>query len=303
MRLLPLLAALFGTLLLPPALRAQTPPAAPTAPTVPPAAADATNKPAKKPRATTKTVRGTIVLLDAGAKTLTLKPDAGETISATIPVDAVFAKNGKTAKGSDFAASDKVSARLFFAADGAVSLVQLSDTASYDRDRKQIATGTVAASGPGKLDLKRADGSTITFRVSDKSVIRKAGAAATIKDYAAGATVAVKPRGLPGGSVMAAIISDTPDDVNVAYLDERVSWKGTIESLDAVGATLTITRDDGAKRTVVVAPDAAIKRGKTTLALKDLALGTVVTLHLTKPEAGKTQRTADRITAAAAGGG
>ncbi len=274
---------------------AQTTPGSPTtaAPTAQP----------KQPRSSTKTINGTITAIDPAAKTLRLTPqEGGDPVVVLLREDSKFTKKSKAAQASDFAVNDKVVARLSFRATGGeVWLRNLWDEGShqtYTREGREISVGTVAANTGDKLDIKRADGSVISFRVTDKTRVRKNGAAAEIKAFASGAAVAVQPRRLPAGALMASLVADTAAEVTAARLDALANWGGVVESVDADKNTLTLKRSDGAIRTVTVASTARVARGNTSMPLKDLTPGTSVRVHLVKATATSGPRTTDRITIA-----
>jgi hypothetical protein len=99
---------------------------------------------------------------------------------------------------------------------------------------------------------------------------------------------------------MARVISDSAADIATVGMESRASWKGKIESVDAARNALVLRRDDGQAREVAVAADAKIARGKAPLAMKDLAPGLNVRIHLRSvpapaAAAGGSARTADKI--------
>ena len=126
-------------------------------------------------------------------------------------------------------------------------------------------------------------------------MVRKSGALASIEVFAVGAPVAVKPRGLPSGDLMAAIVADTPADIATAGLDGQVNWEGTLAEVNAERGALVLRRGDGASRPIAVAPTARLRRGRATLTLRDLLPGTRVKVHLLRGADANGLRTADAV--------
>jgi hypothetical protein len=288
---------------LPRAARAQGSPAAPSAV---PAAVGAPGAKSAAARSKTRTLRGTVVAVDAATGTVRLAPEkGGEAVAVLVKKTSRFGRMGKETAGlQDFTAGDPIVARLSFRAEGGeVWLRELRDRASheaYTRDRREICVGTVTQNGGDRLEVRRADGGLLAFRVTGKSVSRKNGAAVPASAFAVGAPVAVQPRSLPSGDLMARVISDSAADIATVGMESRASWKGKIESVDAARNALVLRRDDGQAREVAVAADAKIARGKAPLAMKDLAPGLNVRIHLRSvpapaAAAGGSARTADKI--------
>ena len=135
----------------------------------------------------------------------------------------------------------------------------------------------------------------IFIKVVDKTMVRKGGALASIEAFSVGAPVAVKPRGLPSGDLMAAIVADTPAEIATAVLDGQVNWEGTLAEVNAERGAFVLRRVDGATRPIAVAPTARLRRGRATLTLRDLAPGTAVKVHLLRGADANGLRTADAV--------
>ncbi len=273
--------------------RCQTPdPAAP-----PPAV-----KPAPPRRAVTKTLTGTLAAIDAGKKTLRLQPPAGDAVTILVRDDSVFTKKGKTTAGAaDFAAGDKVVARVSERPNGETWLRGLRDAGSqadYERDRQGVTVGAVAASAKEKIEVRRADGSVAVFGITKGTVVRKNGASARLDEFPAGSPVVVKPRAA-FGKLNAAIVADTLAEVNATHADTLSRWRGVVQSLDMDKNLLVLKREgDDAIRTVALSPAVSIKKARAqqaALTLKDVALGAFVDLRLAKGTNDAGQRTAEEI--------
>ena len=259
--------------------------------------------PEKAPtRATTKTLPATLLAIDPAAGTLRLTPkEGGEPLTVRIQGDSKFTRRTGAAKAADFKPNDPVVARLTFRpAGGEIWLRELWDETaheSYTRARRGIQSGVVAANSGARLDLKRADGSVTSYRITEKTEVLKAGASADLKAFPIGAPAALHPRGLPNGDVMATIVAATPAEVATAHLDGLTNWKGVVASVDMTKGLLVLDREDGARRTIALAPTISVKRGRAILAQKDLMPAMNVTVHLLKGGDALTGgRTADRVT-------
>lgn len=266
-----------------------------------PAPAPADIKPphtATRARSSTRTLPATVLSVDVATGVFQLALD-GKTTTARVLDTSHFTKNNKPARVQDFAPNEKVVARLSFRVGGDVWLRDLWDSAShsaYTRDRRAICVGVVAANKPNRLDVRRADGSRIAFRVTDKTQVRRGGALGQISTYTVGAAVAVQPRALPAGEVMASIVAETKADIAAAHLDGLVNWKGTVDSVDTESGRLVLRRQDGVRRSIIVAPTARLRRGRATVTLKDLAPDTQIEIHLLRGADVGGQRTADAVT-------
>ncbi len=269
------------------AVRAQAPPASP-------AAKSATTR----SRASTRTLAATVITVDPAAGTVQLALADGSAVSARLSGKSRCVKQGKEVRPQDFKPNEKAMARLSFRAGGEVWLQDLRDAESHDaytRDRRETCAGVVAANTGSRLDVRRADGSVLVFRVTDKTLVRKGGALSALTAYPVGASVAVKPRGLPSGDVMASIVAETAAEVAAAHLDGLVNWEGAVESVNVEKGHLALRRDDGVRRAFVVAPTARLRRAGATIALGDLTPGTAVAVHLLRGADANGLRTADAV--------
>jgi len=259
-------------------------------------------KPAPR-RAVTKTLTGVLVAaVDADKKTLRLQPSTGEAVTILLRDDSAFTKKGKTTAGSagDFAAGDKVVARVSERPDGETWLRELRDAGSqadYERDRQGVTVGAVAANAKEKIEVRRADGSVAVFGITRGTVVRKNGASVRLDEFPAGSPVAVKPRAA-FGKLNAAIIADTLNEVNATHADTLSRWRGVVQSVDADKNLLTLKREgDDAVRIVALSPTVSIKkaRAQAPLTLKDVALGAFVEMRFAKGTNDARQRTAEEI--------
>lgn len=248
----------------------------------------------KRPAAQTKTILGTITALDAQKNTLTLQPENGTAaIQATIAPDAAFTRKNETAKLTDFALQDRVSARLSIRPDkpteGVLKAMKDAETArSTQKTAQSTYTGTVVTSSLTNLDAKDKEGKTTRFRVSEKTQFVKAGKSAKPTDFLPDAPVAVIARPSPSGNLLASIIADSAAAAEQTKTDGLSTWTGqVVEKKDSL---LTLKRDDGATRTLQILSTASELFDK-------LKPGQRIHLHLLKGEADKDgRRTADKFT-------
>jgi Cu/Ag efflux protein CusF len=286
------LAALTLTLL--PAL-AQEPPATPPTRTE-------TKKPSNRSKVETITVR--IVKVEVEKRSLTLKAEgSGRELLARADDVTEFFKEGKPAKLSDFNEGDKVTARISLKPNATAgtlkSLFDEKTVAANKIQRTQEVVGKVVVSTLTNIDVKLEDGTVKSYRVNDRTQFFKADRPAKATDFKEGDPVAIRPRGLPSGTVQAVVVADKKEAIEVAHTDGLSTWAGVIEKFAGADG-LTLKRPDGAVRTVNLTETVAITRGKTALTKEDLKPGAKVKLHLVKGKADdKGRRTADKIAVSA----
>jgi hypothetical protein len=147
------------------------------------------------------------------------------------------------------------------APNGRATVRELWDIPLYEefqRLRKEICVGTVEQAFPvgsrsGYLTVRRTDGTRATFRVTEKTRFRKGDAAAVPSVYPVEAPVVVKPRGLPNGDTLAAIVAESQLAVEQAHRDTLSIWQGKVELVNLPRFFL-FQRDDGVKRIVYLPP-------------------------------------------------
>ena len=211
-------------------------------------------------------------------------------------------KDGKPAKLSDFAEGDKVTARVSLKPNAtAGSLKSLFDektSVSQAKQKAGDAEGKVVVSSLTNIDLKLADGSVKTYRVNARTIFVKADKPATSNDFKPGDSVAVRPRGLPTGTVQATIVADKLVGLETAHQDGLANWTATVEKWN--DGALVVKRADGAVRSVLLTETTTITKGKNALTKTDLKEGVKLKLHLVKgaPD-DKGRRTTDKITVSA----
>ncbi len=271
-------------------------------------------------RSATRTVRAVVVFVDMAAHTLQLREEgaggsdtAGRTFTVFADPGARYRRNNGEVGGglSDFRTGDGVAARVTFRAAAASAgdkteeiglLRALWDTKSYEaenRARREICAGTVTSWGRlgDTLTVCRAvDGEAVAFHVTAKSVIYRGGVATLPSAYPVGATIAVKPRALPSGALMAAIVAETERDALALYGDGLRTWAGEVAALDEQAGTLTLRRDDGAVRTVSLVSLGVIKRGRAQVLPPRAVVGLNVRVHLQKETERNGLRVADAVT-------
>lgn len=284
---------------LPPDARAQT--AA--------AAKRGASAPAKKPPATsTRTVEAVLLSWEKETKAVRLQPIEGGAgpIIAILDADCRFVSGGRAVEGmADFSQGQRVVARLTARAafGGTVFLRTLWDAPSYAAEKERrtgICVGTVEAVTIGSIDVRRAvDEEVIAFRLSEKTLVFKNDAPAPFEAYPVGAAVAVKPRALPSGGLMASIIATSDAEVERAHLDTLTAWQGELLSIQPnIGnepALLGIRRSDGALRKLYVSSSAAVKVAGKTITADRLPIGADLRLHLIKGQWKDGMRVADEV--------
>jgi hypothetical protein len=269
-------------------------------------------KPAKKRSSstTTKTVEAVLVAYQAESKTVRLQPaEPGMApVDAVLDADCTFVRDGDDdALLTDFKPGERVVARLSRRSypEGVTFLRTLWDTESYAEDKERrsgTCVGTVAALAPGSIDVKRAaDGEVLSFRVSEKTVVVQNDGPAALGAYPVGAPVAVKPRALPSGGLMASVVGGSEAEVAAAHLDTLSQWRGEVvgsEHSNRPGESciLVIKRDDGFRRRVRILGNPPVKgqRGRL-LYPSQVPVGSPVRLHLTKDDWKEGLRAADEV--------
>lgn len=283
---------------------------------VAPARAQLLPAPAPRPvapapsRSSTRTVIAIIAAVDAPARTVSLRIEPDKRLQL-MPPELVVAvqdvtcrpfKNGRAVTLADFAAGERVAARLMWRTvpQPVIVLRDLYDVVSYDerqRRGKETCVGIVAGFDAAALSVRRSDGVVIAFRVSDKTRFVKNDAPATPAAFPPGAPVAVKPRRLPSGDLQAAIVGGNAQEVAWAYRDALTTWTGSVTGIqgdERGGAVVSMNRDDGAKRQFLLPPGAKFKQGRSELPWRMLP-GAAISAHLVKAADANTMRSADGV--------
>ena len=168
-------------------------------------------------------------------------------------------------------------------------------SASQATQKAADAEGKVVVSSLTNIDIKLADGSVKTYRVNARTIFLKEGKPATSADFKPGDAVAIRPRGLPTGTVQAVIVADRKAALETAHQDGLATWAGVVEKWE--DGALVVKRADGAIRSVLLTETTTIAKGKNALIKTDLKAGVKVKLHLVKgPPDDKGRRTTDKIT-------
>lgn len=265
------------------------------APPVPPPAKKAVSRPAKMERITAQVVR-----IDTAHRIFTLKVEGKEQeLLALVDDQSEFAKDSKPARFADFAEGEKVVAQLSRKPGNTYGVLQsLTDekTALAQKVlRTQEAEGTVVLTSATSITIKLSTGVLQSYRVSEKTQFFKADNPVKPTDFREGDAIAIKPRGLASGTIQAVIVADKKATLSAAHTDGLINWNGVIEFFSEAEG-LRIKRDDGAIRTVALAPNAIIARGDTTLTRRVLKPGVKVRLHLVKRESeDNSPRTVDKV--------
>ncbi len=289
---------------------AQAPaPVSPPAPVPPPAETDPLVVTPLTGANSTRTAEAVISAVDTKANTLSLqvtpqeKNGAAQTMLAVPGAKCRFIKNNRAAVLSDFAVGDKVIVRLLLrTAPASLAVVrEMADAASYAEQQKQgkeITEGKTESITAKEITVLRADGVSVTFRVSPKTLVTKADAPATLAAYPVGSAVAVKPRRLPTGNLMASVVAESKAQANWIYQDTLTTWSGSVTAVDGnetTGATIRIKRDDGATRSFLVPANVTFKGSRGDVSWAKM-VGMNVTAHLLPRGNGLAEtRTADAI--------
>jgi hypothetical protein len=229
--------------------------------------------------------------------------ETGTEIVALLDADSRLTRRNGPAILSGFTVGEKVMTRLIMRssispkADATVR--DIWDESSYAAERRvrtEISVGKVIANTASALEVQQAKGGELVhFRVSGKTKFLKEGREVTAAAFPVGATVAVKPRGLPTGGVMASMVGENADTLNQTHLDGLIIWQGTVTSVDPVARQITLSRDDGATRIVLLTDTTTIRKRRRDIKLAGLAAGDYVKVHLIKGITPAGFRTADQI--------
>ncbi len=248
-----------------------------------PAGKKAISRPAK-----IEVITAYVMRIDAGHRIFTLKLEGKEQeLLALVDDQSEFSKDSKPARFSDFSLGDKVVAQLSRKPGntyGTLKLLSDEKTALAQKIlRTQEAEGTVVLTSATSITIKLNTGVLQSYQVTEKTQLFKADRPVKPIDFREGDAIAIKPRGLASGTIQAVIVADKKATLSAAHTDGLINWNGVIEFFSEAEG-LRIKRDDGAIRTVALAPNAIIARGDTTLTRRVLKPGVKVRLHLVKRE-------------------
>jgi hypothetical protein len=229
--------------------------------------------------------------------------ETGTEITALLDADSRLTRKNGPAALTGFTTGERVMARLVMRASispkADATVRDIWDESSYAAERKirtEISVGKVVANTASALEVQQAGGGELVhFRVSAKTRFLKEGRDVTAAAFPVGAAAAVKPRGLPTGGVMASIVGESADALNQAHLDGLISWQGTIASVDPVARQITLSRDDGVTRVVLMTDTTSIRKRRRDVKLSGLTAGDYVKVHLIKGVTPQGFRTADQI--------
>ena len=239
----------------------------------------------------------TILRVIPGTNTLWLREtDTGTEIVALLDADSRLTKKNAPATLSQFIPEEHVMVRLTMQP----SIAPKGDESSYAAERRirtDISVGKVVTNTASALEVQLTDGGErVHFRVSSKTKFLKDGKETTAAAFPVGATVAVKPRALPTGGIMASMVGESAAILNQMHLDGLITWQGSLASVDRVARQVTLTRDDGASRVVLLTGTTTIHKQRKEAKIEDLVSGDHVKIHLIKGVTPTGFRTADQIT-------
>ncbi len=256
-------------------------------------------------RGASQVIPATILSVTPGTNTLRLRDTGtGAEIVALLDADSRLTRKNALAALAQFIAGDHVMVRLTMqpsiAPKADATVRDLWDESSYAAERKirtEISVGKVVTNTASALEVQLIEGGErVHFRVSSKTKFLKAGQETTAGAFPVGATVAVKPRALPTGGIMASLVGESAAILTRMHLDGLISWQGTLASVDRVARQVTLTRDDGASRVVLLTDTTTIRKQRKQARIEDLVSGDHVKIHLIKGVTPMGFRTADQIT-------
>ncbi|MES2464812.1 MAG: hypothetical protein V4671_29970 [Armatimonadota bacterium] len=256
------------------------------------------------PRTVSKLMAATIVSVTPATNIIRLREtETGTEITALLDADSRLTRKNGPAALNGFTTGEKVMARMVMRASlsprADATVRDIWDESSYAAERRirtEISVGKVVANTASALEVQQAKGGALVhFRVSGKTKFLKEGREVTAAAFPVGASVAVKPRGLPTGGVMASMVGENADALNQTHRDGLIIWQGTIASVDPVARQITLSRDDGATRIIVLTDTTTIRKGRRDVKLGGLAAGDYVKAHLIKGVTPGGFRSADQI--------
>ncbi|MBC8102855.1 MAG: hypothetical protein H7Z41_09735 [Cytophagales bacterium] len=255
-------------------------------------------------RSPTRTLSATVVRVGLAENTLLLREiGTGTEFAALLDADSRLVRRNGSAALSAFTAGETVMARLLLrpslAPKADATVRDLWDESSYAAEqqiRTKISVGKIVANTASALEVRLAPGGELVhFRVSAKTRFLKEAHDVTAASFPVGAVVAIKPRSLPTGGIMAAIVGESEDAVNWAHRDTLITWQGSIVSVDPVAQQITLKREDGATRIVSLSSLTQIRKNRRDIRPAGLQAGDYVRLHLVKGVTTQGFRAADQV--------
>ena len=281
---LALLALLFS-LSYPGVLRAQAaPPKTSKAPKT-------TGKKTKKTNAKSANVKaGILVSIDADALKITIKTAAGETLSYHLSEATHYFQAKKEAEATGFKPGEAVTLKLRKVRNKADYFVfELADTESYDwlTDlRKNPKIAVIKEMGEDVLTVT-IDGTAAAYTVSDKTRWNRSGKEVSDTAFKAGDKVAIIPRALPGGAIMARVVADNLKDAELSKAEGAGILSGVFKSLDTAAQTFTLVMAGDETRVIPYNAETEVRLRTKTAKLSTLKAGQHITVHVSHGDDGK----------------
>lgn len=234
---------------------------------------------------------GALVSIDTETATLTLKPRTGPETVYRYTEKTLMLRAKKPVDITAFKAGDTVILRFRKSSVGPPSLYDLVDDASWawlSRVRRETTLVTIREITEDELRaVEGPDSTEIAYRITEKTLWGKSGAAASAADFQPGERVHVVPRLLPSGGIMALAVSDATE--GAARLKERTrrTVNGTVKAFDAARKILSLRTAAGEDRELVVAPNCLVRREAKDVPLSAVRPGQSVTAHLKRNDVGE----------------
>lgn len=154
--------------------------------------------------------------------------------------------------------------------------------------RKEIQSGLLKAITEDSIEtLLTPENSPFTYSISDKTLYYRDGKSVSAKSFKAGDHIAILPRALPSGKVMARGVADTPS--GAALLKERLKTtiSGSLISIDSNTHKLKISTSSGDHRELSFADTVNIWIGTKPATFADLQPGNHLKLRIHSDDTGE----------------
>jgi hypothetical protein len=234
---------------------------------------------------------GVLQEIDTANSSLTLKPKAGPAATYRVIDSTQVYREKRPAKLEDFKLGDEAVIRMRKAKTAPVPLMDLCDRVSWDwlvHLRKDTVKVTILELTEDDLKAKiEADGSEMTYRITDKTVWQKAGQPVTREAFKAGASAFIAPILLSNGRIKAVAVTDAGGET--VKLKERLkpTVSGKVISYDGTTRHLKLHTTAGDERELTLAVSCEVRKTGKPVTTAALVPGVDFTAHLRKGEDGE----------------
>ena len=246
------------------------------------------SKSAAKKSANVKT--GTIVGIDPNALTISIKTATGETLAYHLGENTRYIKAKKESDADSFKSGDGVTLKLRKVRNQADFYVfELADSESYDwlTDlRKTVKLATIKEIGDDTLTVT-IDGSEVVYTISDKTRWNRDGKEVTETAFKAGEQVAIIPRSLPSGNIMARVVADNQKNAELSKAEGAGILSGVFKSVDTQAKTITFVMDGDVTHAVLYGAETEIRLRTKQAKLSALKPGQRIAVHILHQDDGK----------------